>query len=119
MPFHPNPYFTGRDLLLAELHARLTAPEADRRVALTGLGGVGKTQLAVEHAYRQRADYDLVWWVRGEQPTSLLADYAALAAQPAGRRPRPGPGRPAGDRAARCGLAGASPALAAGAGQRR
>jgi tetratricopeptide (TPR) repeat protein len=83
VPYHPNPYFTGRDPLLAEVHARLTAPEAaSRRVVLTGLGGMGKTQLAVEHAYRQRADYDLVWWMRSEQPTSLLGDYAALAVQP-------------------------------------
>jgi hypothetical protein len=83
VPSHPNPYFTGRQPLLTEVHTRLTAPDvASRRVALTGLGGVGKTQLAVEYAYRQRADYDLVWWVRGEQPTSLLGDYAALAGQP-------------------------------------
>jgi TIR domain/Tetratricopeptide repeat len=83
LPFHPNPFFTGRDLLLAELHASLSAPEVTgRRVALTGLGGVGKSQLAVEYAYRRWADFDLVWWVRAEQPTSLLADYAALAAQP-------------------------------------
>jgi tetratricopeptide (TPR) repeat protein len=83
VPYHPNPYFTGRDLLLAEIHARLTTPDAQsRRVALTGLGGMGKTQLAVEHAYRQRADYGLVWWVRSEQPTSLLGDYAALGRQP-------------------------------------
>jgi tetratricopeptide (TPR) repeat protein len=83
VPYHPNPFFTGRDLLLAELHARLNASEADsRRVVLTGLGGVGKTQLAVEYAYRQRVDYDLVWWVRSDQPTSLLGDYAALAGQP-------------------------------------
>jgi hypothetical protein len=83
VPLHPNPYFTGRDLLLAEIHARLTAPDAaTRRVVLTGLGGVGKTQLAVEHAYRRRADYDLVWWVRSQQPTSLLGDYAALAGEP-------------------------------------
>jgi tetratricopeptide (TPR) repeat protein len=42
---------------------------------------VGKTQLAVEFAYQQRAEYDLVLWVRGERPTSLLGDYAALADQ--------------------------------------
>jgi hypothetical protein len=83
LPFHPNPFFIGRDLLLAELHASHSAPEVTgRRMALTGLGGVGKSQLAVEYAYRRRADFDLVWWVRAEQPTSLLADYAALAFQP-------------------------------------
>jgi tetratricopeptide (TPR) repeat protein len=83
VPSHPNPFFTGRELQLSELHARLTTPEAaSRRVALTGLGGVGKTQLAVEYAYRQRTDYDLVWWVGGQKPTSLLGDYAALASQP-------------------------------------
>ena len=83
VPFHPNPFFTGRDLLLAELLASLTAPEVTgRRVALTGLGGVGKSQLVVEYAYRRRADFDLVWWVRAEQPTTLLADYAALTSQP-------------------------------------
>jgi TIR domain/Tetratricopeptide repeat/NB-ARC domain len=82
VPHHPNPYFTGREVLLAEVHTRLTASDrAVRRVALTGLGGVGKTQLAVEYAYRQRADYDLVWWARAEQPATLLGDYAALAGQ--------------------------------------
>jgi tetratricopeptide (TPR) repeat protein len=83
VPFHPNPFFTGRDLLLAELNASRTAPAVTgRRVALTGLGGVGKSQLTVEYAYRRRADFDLIWWVRAEQPTSLVADYAALASQP-------------------------------------
>jgi TIR domain/NB-ARC domain len=83
VPFHRNPFFTGRDLLLAELHASLTAPDATgRRMALTGMGGIGKSQLAVEYAYRRQADFDLVWWVRAEHPTNLLADYAALAAQP-------------------------------------
>jgi hypothetical protein len=51
VPLHPNPFFTGRQLLLTEVHARLTVWEADsRRVVLTGVGGVGKTQVAVEYA---------------------------------------------------------------------
>ena len=45
-----------------------------------GLGGVGKTQLAVEYAHRHHADYDLVWWLRAEQPATLAGDFAALAA---------------------------------------
>jgi tetratricopeptide (TPR) repeat protein len=82
VPFHPNPFFTGRDLLLVELRTRLTeSGVAARRVVLTGLGGVGKTSVAVEYVYRRHADYDLVWWVNGEQPASLVADLAALAVQ--------------------------------------
>jgi NB-ARC domain len=80
VPFHPNPFFTGRDLLLAELQSRLQEPDlVARRVVLTGLGGVGKTSVAVEYVYRQHADYDLVWCINGEQPASLLADLATLA----------------------------------------
>jgi tetratricopeptide (TPR) repeat protein len=83
LPSHPNPFFTGREPLLTEIRMRLAAPAPGRqRVILTGIGGVGKTQLAVEYAYWRRADYDLVWWVRGEQPTNLVGDYAALAGQP-------------------------------------
>jgi tetratricopeptide (TPR) repeat protein len=54
---------------------------AVRRVVLTGLGGVGKSSVAVEYVYRHQANYDLVWWVNGEQPARLLADLGALAAQ--------------------------------------
>ena len=78
MPYLRNPHFTGRDALLDELHAKLT----DGRVALTamrGMGGVGKTQLALEYAYRHAGDFDLVWWLRAEEPATLLEDYAALA----------------------------------------
>jgi hypothetical protein len=82
VPRHPNPYFIGREPIMAEVHRRLVAVDINRRrVVLTGLGGVGKSQLAAEYAYRQRADYDLVWWVRSGQPTSLSSDFAALAGQ--------------------------------------
>jgi tetratricopeptide (TPR) repeat protein len=82
VPFHPNPFFTGRDLLLAELQARLHAADVPvRRVVLVGLGGVGKTSVAVKYVYARHSNYDLVWCVNGDQPASLLADLAALAAQ--------------------------------------
>jgi tetratricopeptide (TPR) repeat protein len=50
-----------------------------RPVLLTGPDGVGKTELAVAHAYRRRADYDVVWPARGYRPEVLTSDLAALA----------------------------------------
>jgi len=76
IPHLRNPTFTGRGDLLAELREAL---RAGKPVALSGLGGVGKTQLAVEYAYRHASEYGAVWWVRAEEPATLAADYAALA----------------------------------------
>ena len=76
-----NPNFTGREEMLAELRAALASGQAAALTqAIHGLGGVGKTQLAIEYAYRHRADYSLAWWVRAEEPAALAGDYAALAA---------------------------------------
>jgi hypothetical protein len=80
LPHLRNPNFTGRESLLAQLRSALTSGQpAALTQAIHGLGGVGKTQLAVEYAYRHAAEYDLVWWVRAEEPAALAADYAALA----------------------------------------
>jgi tetratricopeptide (TPR) repeat protein len=77
-----NPYFTGREQILSQLHEVLTAGNtAALTQTLSGLGGVGKTQLALEYAYRHVGDYEGVWWLRAEEPVTLASDYAALAPQ--------------------------------------
>ena len=76
-----NADFTGRGATLELLRDKLAG--GGRAVvvaqALYGLGGVGKTQLALEYAHRFMADYDLVWWVpseRAEETSGALADLA-------------------------------------------
>src|SRR3954454_12877337 len=77
-----NPRVTGRDGMVTELRRRLRAGEATLVVqALYGLGGVGKTQLAIEYAHRFAADYQLVWWIDAEQPVLIPDQLAALAAR--------------------------------------
>lgn len=84
VPHLRNPHFTGREDELARLRDSLVEDEGAVLVAAHTFpepGGVGKTQIAVEYAYRNRADYDVVWWVRSEEPTTLASDFAALAAR--------------------------------------
>ena len=82
VPHLRNPNFTGREGLLDDLRRSLTSGQAAAMTqAIAGLGGVGKTQLATEYAYRYTSEYDLVWWVRSEEAATLGADYAALAGE--------------------------------------
>jgi tetratricopeptide (TPR) repeat protein len=79
-PFNPD--FVGREPVLAELRRRLTSGRGPAVLsqAISGLGGVGKTQTALAYCYRYLADYTLVWWLRAGTPAALAADVAKLAA---------------------------------------
>ncbi|WP_170154286.1 FxSxx-COOH system tetratricopeptide repeat protein [Actinoplanes italicus] len=75
-----NPGFTGRDEMLNRLHASLRGGSRVAVQALHGMGGVGKTQLALEYAHRFAGEYDLIWWIPAEQP-ELIGDHLATLAQ--------------------------------------
>ena len=77
------PLLAGREELLADLDARLTAVPAigPRVVALYGLGGAGKTSVAVEYAHRHLAEVGLAWQFPAEDPAVLVAEFSRLAAQ--------------------------------------
>ena len=75
-----NAGFTGRDGLLVAVRERLLAGDRAVMQALQGMGGVGKTQLAIEYAYRFAGAYDLAWWVNAEQARLIGDQFAALGA---------------------------------------
>src|SRR5260370_753111 len=72
-----NPGFTGRDGLLEAVRERLLAGDRAVVQALHGMGGVGKTQLAAEYAYRFAGTYDLAWGVGAGQGGPICDQFAA------------------------------------------
>lgn len=77
IPPTPIEHLAGREADLAALHRLLGQ---HRRVAIHGLGGVGKTQLAIAYLNRRRdACPDGCFWLRADQSTTLLADLASLS----------------------------------------
>jgi hypothetical protein len=79
----PRPLFlAGREELLADVGARLAGQlgEGPRVVVLCGLGGAGKTSVAVEYAHRQLGQFGLVWQVSAENPAAMSAGFGELAA---------------------------------------
>lgn len=80
--YERNPHFTGREDFLERLAQELSDEKPSRhnhRVALYGLGGVGKTQIALEYAYRREAFYSYVFWISAIDQAQLLSGFGEIA----------------------------------------
>jgi Tetratricopeptide repeat len=80
----PRPAFlAGREELFAELDVRLSGDDGPgpQTVVLCGLGGVGKTSVAVEYAHRRLTEVGVAWQFPADDATVLQAGFAELAAQ--------------------------------------
>jgi Tetratricopeptide repeat len=79
----PPAFLAGREELLAEMSTRLTAGDdrVPRLVALWGLGGAGKTSVALRYAHQNLAEVEVAWLFRAEDATVLAAGFGELATQ--------------------------------------
>ncbi|MDR1705013.1 MAG: toll/interleukin-1 receptor domain-containing protein [Clostridiales bacterium] len=71
-----NKRFTGRVKLLEDIAVALST---DFITVVSGGGGFGKTETAVEYAYRNADAYDVIWMLNAENETALQQNYYTLA----------------------------------------
>ncbi|KAH8694330.1 hypothetical protein GQ44DRAFT_719472 [Phaeosphaeriaceae sp. PMI808] len=83
VPFQKNPQFVGRTQEIAQINALLANESRCERVAIVGLGGVGKTQIALEFAHQWREKYSdcAVFWIPVTNVESMLEAYLEIGRQ--------------------------------------
>jgi len=85
VPYPANQFFTGREKLLETLHKKLARQKRLPQVtaltqAISGLGGIGKTQTALQYAYTYGQEYRTVLWANASSAENLLNSYVNFAA---------------------------------------
>ncbi|KAF2181561.1 hypothetical protein K469DRAFT_792039 [Zopfia rhizophila CBS 207.26] len=84
-PAVQNPNFFGRENILDLIDASLLPPNSGvnpilKSFALCGLGGVGKTQVAIQYVFSRRTKFDAIFWIESEQIAQLFEGFATIAA---------------------------------------
>ncbi|EED12700.1 kinesin, putative [Talaromyces stipitatus ATCC 10500] len=79
IPFLRDPDFVDRGTILDQLHSRCAAPGS--RTALVGLGGVGKSQLAIQYAYEahERSSETWIFWIHASNAARFEQSYREIA----------------------------------------
>lgn len=72
-------HLVGRDDNLDEMHAALLGDGSRRAVVLSGLGGIGKTQLAIAYAKQHKDSYSAIFWVNIQDESSAQQSFATIA----------------------------------------
>ena len=73
LPYERNTFFTGRIEKIKELHDNFH--NAIRMQTITGLGGFGKTQVALEYAHYFACEYEVIWWVGCESVADMIKSF--------------------------------------------
>jgi len=82
VPYPRNPFFTGREEILSHMYEQFHQDHTmalTQSLAVSGLGGIGKTQIALEYTYQYRQHYRYVFWSSAATREALLADFTTMA----------------------------------------
>lgn len=76
LPFKRNPYFIGRESILESIRDNFQSEECINLCqTISGLGGIGKTQCALEYAYRHQNEYNYILWVNAESSQLIYSSF--------------------------------------------
>lgn len=83
-PYDRNPHFLGRDELLIHLRQKLEERKLkmyNHRVVIFGMGGVGKTQVAIEYAYHYEKLYNDIYWISATDESAFLSGLTEIGSK--------------------------------------
>lgn len=82
IPFAANAKFSGREDVLDTIGKSLvpeTTPSTLKSIALFGMGGVGKTQIAIQYAYRNMEKFDVILWIAADNAIAIGQSFRTIA----------------------------------------